>query len=204
MEVQISVKSYTDKSGKYNLVLEPGQYQLSKMTIEADSFRTLTTSAGADSLRYKFKWSGTNVFTNFNNFPISTTLNLTDTTTYPVRLSVVTACNQPLTGGKYRIKVQSVEGNYEKYFTTSDITGEVIAKLPPLNYEMNVESVENLNAQTQLVVNYLKYRPSSLDLYALAKDTLHDIHNALKCRYLNASHTFVYHRPPDISVIKWF
>lgn len=200
---QVPKEVYTDKNGKYNLVINPAQVDLAKISIQIADKRILSTTDNADTLRYKFVAQGPTVFTNFSNFPVTTTLDVMDTTRYPVRLSVITACNTPLIGGKYKIKVQGVEAGYEKTFTTSDQTGELTTLLPPLKYSINVESVDNLNSETQLVVNYLKFRSSALDLYTLDKDTLYKETNPANVDALTRT-TFVYHKPPTISIASGF
>lgn len=196
-------EAYTDKEGNYSIVINPDELYLAKISITADNFRQMKKPAKLDSIRYHFAPQGIAEFTNFTNFPLSTIINIVDTTQYAARLSVLTACNTPLTGGKYRIKVQGIDAEYERTFTTSEFTGEVIAKLPPLNLNINVESVENLDAQTQLVVNYLKYRPTRLALDTLDRDTLYKVSSATILD--NLTHrSLTYHKPPTISLISGF
>jgi hypothetical protein len=62
--------------------------------------------------------------------------------------------------------VRSKDDCFDKIYTT-DLMGKVTAKLPPLNYNINVDGVVNNTAANQLVVDYLRYRPQSLDIYEL-------------------------------------
>lgn len=197
-----SVRSVmTNTDGEYSVVIDPTQANLKEIRIQADNYKILQGQAGSnDTIFFKFRPEGQTVFTmaDFPNLPIETTLDFTDTLTYPVKLIVQNTCELPISASKFKIRARTLDGCYDKTFETNT-AGQVIANLPPLELEMNVTNVNNLTIQNIQALEYLEYRPVKLDLYTIHKDT---------ARYLTAlqldsltQRKFTYHKPPNISIV---
>ena len=193
--------AYTTSDGKYALTINPYKLNAVGLRVKIDSMRILATNRGADTLNFKFHALQPTEFSSLANFPQNTTLNFEDTLTYPVRLDVLSACRNSITGGNFKIRVRSKDDSYDKVFVT-DQTGKVTAKLPPLSYIMNVDGVVNNTAANQLVVDYLRYRPQSLDIYTPYRDSLYHEDAAF---WDSLTHQeFIYHSPPSITVLGGF
>jgi hypothetical protein len=193
--------AYTTPDGSYSLNINPYKSDIIGLKLYIDSTKILVNSNGADTLHYRFKPSRSMEFTSLINFPQSTILNFEDTLTYPVRLEVLTACRNNVTGGNFRIRVRSKDDCFDKIFVT-DLSGKVNANLPPLNFTMNVEGVVNNTAANQLVIDYLRYRPQVLDIYSKYKGELYHQDSTFWDSLTNQA--FIYHRPPSISVLSGF
>ena len=196
-----SAPVYTDIDGNYSLTFSPYQLDLVKITVQVDSVRQISTSAGSKYFYYHFKPLADTTFTDIEGIAKQNTINFEDTTRYQVDIQVRTACNENLNGGKFKIHIRSEEGCFDKIFTTNT-NGYLSAELPPLNLLMNVEGVENLNAQTDLVVNYLRYRPSYLNLFDLETDSLKVVSQGKWDSLTQVG--FIYHKAPSISVLSGF
>ena len=197
----LSRDAYTAADGSYSLSINPYKSGAIGLRINIDDTRVLVTSNGADTLHYQFQASRSTDFTSLAGLGQNTTLNFEDTLNYPVRLAVFTACRNAVTGGNFRIRVRSKDDCFDKIYTT-DLNGEVTAKLPPLEYVMNVDGVVNNTAANLLVVDYLRYRPQTLDIYSLYIDSMYHASAATLDSLMRQE--FVYHRPPSITVLGGF
>ncbi|MBX7242876.1 MAG: T9SS type A sorting domain-containing protein [Bacteroidia bacterium] len=194
---QTTTPVYTNKAGVYILDINPIQIGLESIRIVVDSTRILSSG---DTLLYRFvslgtsEWSGNTL----ECLDLITFANFEDILTYPVTVGIENGCGQPVTGGKYKIQVQSTDLCYDRTFTTSQTTGEMIADLPPMPLNIHVSGVENLNAQTILVAEYLKYRPSVRPFDSLAA-AIHPENPDNLTLWGNESRTrLIYHTPPEI------
>jgi hypothetical protein len=193
--------AYTTPDGKYSITINPYTLNAIGLQVHIDDTRLIVTENGADTLHFAFKAMQTTEFTSLANFAQSTILNFEDTLTYPARLSILTACGSGVLGGNFKIRVRSKDDCFDKIFTT-DLTGKVTANLPPLSYTMYVDGVVNNTSANQLVVDYLRYRPQSLDLYShYVGEEYHE--NAQYWDSLSQQQ-FIYHRPPSISILSGF
>jgi hypothetical protein len=192
---------YTSSEGKYSLTFNPYKPNAIGMRINIDSTEILVTEKGSDTLHYRFQALQTSEFSSLAGMSQNVTLNFEDTLTYPVRLEVLSACRNAITGGNFKIRVRSKDDSYDKVFTT-DLTGKVTAKLPPLQYIVNVDGVVNNTAANQLAIDYLRYRPQTLDIYTPYKDSLY--HEDAAFWDSLTRQEFIYHRPPSITVLSGF
>ena len=198
---QTTTDAYTDKKGMYSIDINPIQLGLQSIRIEVDSTRVLTDST---VLHYRFQALGTSEWTGnaLTCLDLITYTNYEDVLTYPVRISVVNGCGTPLTGGKYKIQVQSTDVCYDRTFTVNANTGELIADLPAMPLNIHVSGVENLTTQTLLVTEYLKYRPIVLKLDSLSALVNG---NSNSPAWDSLTHCLLaYHLPPRIELTQGF
>ena len=196
--------AYSDAEGNYSLTVNPIQSNLVKLTINIDSTK--------GNQRYRFQAQSATEWTGAALYCLDQVneLNFEDVLTYPVRISVVNGCGTALTGGRYKVQAQSEDVCYDRTFTIDQTNGEVVAYLPAMPLNIHLSGVENLTQQTQLVVEYLKFRPVNLGLDSLASDTTFastaDWNNYLTSTYWdNLSHVLlVYHKPPRIELTQGF
>ncbi|MBK8706468.1 MAG: hypothetical protein IPN33_24815 [Saprospiraceae bacterium] len=112
---------------------------------------------------------------------------------------VTTVCGGPAASANFKIEASTRDGCYQKIFTT-DITAKVKAKLPPLDdIIITMKDVTPAIVQNILIVDYLRYRPNTLDLKTIHADnyrmnfTEEELDSATLQR-------MVYHKPPAISL----
>ncbi|GEM_PF-2953816 len=197
----------TNAEGNYNIVINPFQENLTKIRIEIPNKQLTGEDIVNDTTLFVFNEE--NVDTNFIeftefpvDFPIQTDTNFIDQLTYPVTIKVQDACEVPISdnpGDQFRVRVASTDGCYNKVWPTNEV-GEIELDLPPLKYNLRVESVNNNTLKNQLVLDYLKFRPKVLDLLAVHKDR--GINTVLIAKdSLELTKKFTYHRPPTISLV---
>ena len=194
---QLTTPVYTNKAGVYSLDINPIQIGLASIQLIVDSTRILTNG---DTLLYRFISTGASEWTGnaLECLDLVTISDFQDILTYPVTIGIENGCGQSVTGGKYKIQVQSTDLCYDRTFTTSLTTGELIADLPAMPLNIHVSGVENLNAQTILVVEYLKYRPSIQPFDSLAA-AIYPGNPANLTTWQNVTNTrLIYHTPPQI------
>ena len=187
---------YTDKEGNYMLEVNPIQANLVKMTIMIDSVK--------GNNKYRFAPQQTTTWTGQDLACLDqlTTLDFEDVLTYPVKISVVNGCGNPLTGGRYNVQVQSQEACYDRTFTVDQTTGILNAYLPAMPLNIRVYKVENLTAETQLVVEYLKYRPIFMKLDSLVAIVNGNVNSSQWASLTDVK--LAYHKPPRIVLTKGF
>ena len=200
--------AYTNTEGKYSITVNPFLANLSHIEIQIDSMKEVSANGKKKNLKYKFAAQSNTIIPVTPSFAEINTLDFIDTLTYPVKFQVSNACKSPILGGQYIVRAKDEKGCYNQSFTT-DNEGFVSANLPAINLTLNVEGVENLTQQSELVVNYLRYRPQVLKLYDLHRDTLQT------SAVLNNTDTpttfdtltkqyFTYYTPPTITVQQGF
>lgn len=199
------VTAYTDEDGFYSLVVKPSEPGLMEIKVEINSFHTEgspafgQTNNQIDTIQHLFVADAPTVFTTFAGFPRNTFINFTDTLTYEVEMFVTTVCGGPAASANFEIEASTRDGCYQKIFTT-DITAKVKAKLPPLDdIIITMKDVTPAIVQNILIVDYLRYRPNTLDLKTIHADnfrldyTEEQLDSATMQR-------LVYHKPPAISL----
>lgn len=144
--------AYSDAEGNYSMIVNPIQANLVKLTVRIDSTK--------GNERYRFQAQSATEWTGAALYCLDQVneLNFEDVLTYPVRISVVNGCVAQ-TGGRYKVQAQSEDVCYDHTFTIDQTNGEVIAYLPAMPLNLHLSGVENLTSTTQLVVEYLKFRP---------------------------------------------
>ena len=197
-----STRSVTSNiNGEYSVVIDPAQANLREIKLEIDNFRILQGGAGGnDTIFFAFRPEGQSVFNmaDLATLPITTTLDFTDTLTYPVKLLVQNACELPISASQFRVRARTLDGCYDRTFVTNT-AGQVTANLPPLDLVLNVVGVNNLTIQNLQALDYLEYRPTMLDLFAIHRDTARSL-TPLQLDSLTRQ-KFVYHKPPNINII---
>lgn len=195
---------YTDPAGYYNLGVNPIQNDLASLTILVDSTKIINSSTSADTLYYRFQSQGVNTWVGNDLYCMDqiNELNYQDVRTYPVKINVVNGCGTALTGGKYKVQVQSDDVCYDRTFIVNSNTGQLIADLPAMKLNIHVSGVENLTASTQIVVDYLKYRPVTLILDSVV--AVLQGNTSIPEWDIQTHRDLVFHNPPRIVLTKGF
>ncbi|MBL7791419.1 MAG: PKD domain-containing protein [Saprospiraceae bacterium] len=194
----------TDGDGFYSLVVDPSLPGLDEISIVIDSTHIeagASTNMGmqSDTIRHLFEASAPTVFTNFANFPRTIPIDFRDTLTYDVDLFITTVCGGPAAAANFQIEVSTRNGCYQKIFTTST-NAKVTAKLPPLD-DLIITAKDVLPAIVQniLIVDYLRYRPNTLNLKTIHIDNFRNNYSEEELDSIT-SQRLVYHKPPAISI----
>lgn len=198
-------ETYTNSEGTYTLVLEPDAAGLQKIEIVIDSTHAISRKVNdmerRDSVLHKFKASASTVFTNFSNFPITNKIDFVDTLTYEVKLFVTTVCKTPASNnGLFNIEISTRDGCFQQFYQTG-INGRVNAKLPALDdLIVTVKEVTPAQVANILIVDYLRYRPNTLDLLTIHLDNRTKKYDAVTLDSLTFQR-LVYHKPPEITLL---
>ncbi len=193
--------AYSDAEGNYSLVVDPSLEDLVSIRVEiqSQSVRQNLETGNSDTTRHEFAADGSTLFTDLANFRQLNVLNFTDTLTYEAEFLVTTVCGGPASDGNFIVEVSTKDGCFNKRYTTT--TGGVAkAKLPPLD-DLNilVKDVQQNNILNLLIVDYLKYRPDTLNL---RKVHLGNVNNNLSEVQISnlIDRSLVYHRPANITL----
>ncbi len=194
-------EAYSDENGDYSLVVDPALEDLLEIRVEIQSMSVSQNldSGDQDTIRHEFAADGQTLFTDLDNFEQLNILNFRDTLTYEAEFLVTTVCGGPASNGNFIIEVSTKDGCYNERFTTT--TGGVAkAKLPPLD-DLNilVKDVQQNNILNLLIVDYLKYRPDTLNLRRVHVQNANDDLTEVQIGNL-IDRNLVYHRPANISL----
>lgn len=192
----------TDADGNYSIVINPNQTGLDSIVIAPVPFILSGAVGMEDTIFYELHALGDSVFTNFVDFPIAQTLNFEDRLTYPVEITVETACQLPISNDRFLVRVADSKGCFSKVYQTNTF-GKLTADLPPLDYTITVEDVDNSTQTNLLALDYFKFRPNQLDLLALHKIDTIDRYSALEIKEATEQ-IFIYHLPPTINLVTGF
>ncbi|MEL6988712.1 MAG: hypothetical protein AAGK97_12905, partial [Bacteroidota bacterium] len=150
-----------------------------------------------DETDYFFVPDADTVFQSFNNFPIITEINFEDQLTYNVSLKVKNTCLDPISTGRWDIRIRTLDGCFDQTYQTNS-SGDLNVPLLPLNYEMKVVGVDDLNGPNQLAIDYFANFPVTLNLLDLHKDSSRVISTTAIEEM--AARNFIYHKAPDIQL----
>lgn len=193
---------YTDSEGNYSVVVDPFRLNLYSVVLRVINTRSRTVNGQPKTEKFQFVPIADTAFVITPSFAESNTLDFLDTLTYTVPVQLTNSCAMPILGGQYKIRVKDSKGCFSKVFE-SDLNGVASLKIPAIDVTINVEDVVNLNTQTELVVNYLRYRPQVLKLSKLhIEDNLSAQSQTIQDD--STTKTFVYFTPPAISVKSGF
>jgi hypothetical protein len=193
----------TDEEGNYSLVLQPGQAGLEEIRIEIDSFQIRSDVMGnnADTILHLFKTDSATVFTDFSNFRQNYQIDFVDTLTYEAEFFVTTVCGLPASSnGSFNIEISRRDGCYQKIVTTDNVSGKATANLPPLDdLVVTVRSGVPATVENLLITDYLRYRPSEIDLERTHIDNFKNDYSQEVLDSLLFT-KLVYHKPATIDV----
>ncbi|WP_282777478.1 PKD domain-containing protein [Phaeodactylibacter xiamenensis] len=193
----------TDEEGKYSLVLQPGQAGLEEIRIEIDSFQIRSDVMGnnADTILHLFKTDSATVFTDFSNFRQNYQIDFVDTLTYEAEFFVTTVCGLPASSnGSFNIEISRRDGCYQQIVATNNISGKVTANLPPLDdLVVTVRSGVPATVENLLITDYLRYRPTEIDLERTHIDNFKNDYSQEVLDSLLFT-KLVYHKPATIDV----
>jgi len=184
----------TDAFGNYSLVINPNEVGLTSLTVRIKDTYILEE----DTLKATWIPDADTTYTDFVNFPQITEVNFEDATTYPVLLRVKNTCGDPITNGKWDVRLFTLDGCFDETFQTST-TGDLNLDLLPLNYVMSVEDVDSPSSLTAQALAYYANFPQELDLRDLHKDKLYE-KTAFEISEL-VDRQFTFHVAPEIEIV---
>lgn len=204
---------FTDENGQYSLAVNPSEANLDSLIIDIEDFKLINrNSVKPDTLYHDFVADGQTIFTNsdFDGFPLETTLNFSDQLTYPVEIRVQNTCNAPISEDVWEIRARTIDGCYDQtFFTHSSGTGKTTINVPPLNLELSVKNVDNLTIPNLTALSYFENKKAYLDLYTLHKDSskvtsIGDFTGITEDFQQSINRDFTYHKAPQINVNSGF
>jgi hypothetical protein len=197
----------TDRNGRYSLILKPNEAGLLRIRIEIDSlFRRNQGTPNETVILHRFQPLGPDELA--MPIPRLTTLDFADTLTYPVEIRVRNVCGfAASSNGRFTIEVTNRDGCFLRAQQTS-LTGTTTLRLPPLpELSARVVSATPLSLENNLIVGYLEYRPTPLDLEALhIANSRFDDQGVfgLEVPDTLVQRTLVYHKPAMITLASEF
>ena len=192
-EIQVGLGATTDENGEYSLVINPNQPGLNQLRIRINNI----IRQDLEETEYFFVPDGDTTFSSFTNFPIVTELNFEDQLIYQVSLKVKNTCLDPISTGRWNIRIRTLDGCFDEQYQTNT-SGDLLVDLLPLNYQMKVVGVDDLNGPNQLAVDYFANFPTTLNLLGLHRDSS-DIYTPAQIEE-KVARNFTYHKAPDVQV----
>lgn len=188
------VKSGND--GAFSFIVDPFQADLDSVRLVISDAAIKENAPKQDTLRYQFSPTTTtldkqqldSVFAASQVFSVD----VVDTLAYTVPIVVEDACGHPLGTDEYLIEVKSKDDCLFKTGKT-DSNGYTSFRLPPMEYLVTVTGVKKLTAKNKPIIDYLKYRPETLNLSAYHLDPA-------TSGQPPAPLSIVYHRRPVIRI----
>lgn len=197
----------TDQNGRYSLILRTNQAGLQRISIEIDSlFIRDQGTQNEQAILHRFQPLGSTEIS--LPAPRLTALNFVDTLTYPVEISVRNVCGfAASSNGRFTIEVNNEDGCFLLTQQTN-LAGTAVLHLPPLEgLSARVVTAAPLSLENNLIVNYLEYRPTGLDLATLhIENGRFDAQGrfGLERPDTTVERTLVYHRPAAITLATEF
>lgn len=195
----------TDMDGNYGIVLNPYLDGLERIQIAVDSV----------FIRNEGMPSQVEILHRFANrvqelsLPVAQTteINFEDILTYEVDIAVRNVCGfAASSNGRFDIEISTRDGCYKKVEQT-ELNGKVTLQLPPLNgLVARVVNAAPLSLENNLIVNYLEYRPTGLDLESFHIENTSSEGGGLSQVVTDTvlERTLVYHKPANISIANEF
>ncbi|MEQ8704663.1 MAG: PKD domain-containing protein [Phaeodactylibacter sp.] len=195
----------TGADGTYGLVLNPYLNGLVRIEITIDSVYTRNLGMpGEERILHRFANPVRQVSTPVPQF---TEFNFQDVLTYDVAVSVRNVCGfAASSNARFDIEVSTRDGCFKRIEQTA-LNGKVTLQLPPLDgIVARVVGAAPLSLENNLIVNYLEYRPTELEL-----GTFHIANTELEAGGLvqiqtdtTLERTLVYHKPASITLASEF
>ena len=120
-------------------------------------------------------------------------VNFEDTTTYQVNVDIANGCGMPLGDFNFEVAIESANGCFYETYST-DASGNLNVKLPPLDYTFRVMDAIPLDINSQPIIDYFRVRPAQLNLGALHKERV----SAGITAFVDTSIAFTFHKVPEI------
>jgi len=169
----IGQEAYTDAGGNYSLVIDPFVENLQELRIRID--QQLDVEQVVTS--YNFQPDADTIITDFTALPIITEINFNDELTYDVELRVKSTCNDPISTGKWDVRIRTLDGCFDQTYQTST-TGDLTVPLIPQNYTMKVVGVDVPTAINQQALDYFANFPITLNLLDTHIDSIETLTKA--------------------------
>ncbi len=182
--------TYTDKDGYYSFIIK-SLNDIEKYGIVANGF---LNSYSQNVQTWHFEKDSVA----FNIDEVEQSLenvNFKDTTAYKVSVDVANGCGMPLGDFGFEIAVESSNGCFYETYTT-DASGNLTLKLPPLNYTLRVVNAVPLDINSQPIIDYFRVRPALLDIASIHKDRVSTGLEGTK----DTSVVFSFHKVPEIQM----
>ncbi len=181
----------TTNGGKYSFVFEPTDPDLNTLTLSISDTQTNSMNQIVSINDFV---SNSNTWSSFTNNSLN--YDFEEQTLYPIKLVVRNSCGS-LGNYKFQVKVKSVEGCFEKYYTTG-FDGKLDVMLPPYDYTAIVTGVSPENSSILPVVDYLSVRPMPIKLKSIHFGGAYS--SLLNGSFQRVNVEMVYHTQPDIKI----
>ena len=164
----VEEKTITDQDGNYSLVLNPYLSGLEQIIVKVDSIFVSNQGQPSESrVLHRFNQPSRAVSI-FPEVPQLTRFDFLDTLTYEVEIAVRNVCGfAASSNGRFDVEVSTRDGCFKRVEAT-ELNGKLLLKLPPLDgLVARVVDAAPLSLENNLIVNYLEYRPTNLELATL-------------------------------------
>ncbi len=189
----VGQEAYTDAEGNYSLVIDPFVENLQELRIRIDQSldveQVVTT--------YNFQPDADTIITDFTSLPIITEINFNDELTYDIDLRVKNTCNDPISTGKWDVRIRTLDGCFDEVYQTSS-TGNLTVPLIPQNYRMQVVGVDVPTATNQQALDYYANFPMSLNLLNTHIDSIETL-TKMEIEEMS-ERQFTFHKAANIEV----
>lgn len=196
----------TDSDGNYSLVLNPFLEGLVRIQITADSVYVRNEGL-PEQTEILHRFSDPVQQISVPAVPQFSEINFQDILTYDVDIAIRNVCGfAASSNGRFEVEVSTRDGCFKRIGQTG-LNGLVSLELPPLDgLVARVVDAAPLSLENNLIVNYLEYRPTELQLEAF-----HIANTVLEAEGLKQivtdtviSRKLVYHKPATITVASEF
>lgn len=200
---EIPSMTRTDEKGEYSIVINPTLNGLQHIRVEVSNTQTIGEGENRQDLTYQFDALDDNDGNNsdtafiipntaFASLERISTINFVEKTTYPVQVRLANTCGEPVSNNIFKIRVRTSDGCLDVLEDLSN-TGFATVYLPPINgIKINAVDVNNPTTSDLLVLDYLQYRPNTVNLYDFHVDTAQvAVHPPVR---------LTYHKPPQIII----
>ena len=189
----------TNSMGFYNLIIDPVKTGLQEIIIEARNIEIVDPmSSNPTQILHSFTPINRSNILIPSTVAQETLLDFEDQLTYPININVINTCEIGVADQPVELRIFTLDNCYDETFQTDNF-GHLTVNLTPQNYQIIVtDLVGPGNSYENAAIDYLKLRPSSLDLLDLHIAANGSISTEIDMVDL------VYHRAPEFDILSSF
>jgi hypothetical protein len=191
----------TDLDGSYGIVLNPYLDGLDRIQITIDSI-FIRNEGMQDQVEILHRFANPVRELSFP-LPQFQTIDFRDILTYEVDIAVRNVCGfAASSNGRFDVEVSTRDGCFKRIQRT-ELNGKVTLQLPPLDgLVARVVGAAPLSLENNLIVNYLEYRPTGLDIESFHIENTEFENTSLIQLAADTvlERTLVFHKPATITV----